>query len=409
MNKRMLIVVAAALVMLGASAMPAAAEDKAPASAPASKPAPTTAKTPGMIVSDRTMQDITDAEAAMKQQWKQETASAGNARHVSGSYTDFNDLVWRYSLTLPAKVAPGAKYPLFVGQNQAIALAMPSSQVEYPCYVLNCYCPDGFELKWPDWKSVTASAYKAVIEKLIAQYPNIDTARISVQGASRFGAISFISAYNYPDTYAAIMPSVGGTDISKARLIASRKIGIWMFYGVLDGGTVEAQLQKTPHGRGSPHIYKALRDAGYEPMLTVYTHGEHHEYGFTDSLTNPDWNDFTLLRKWLFAQKKPTPTWPIITSPTTALGIVGKPFSYAITASNAPKSFNAVLTIEHAETASGTIETPKENLPPDLSFDPKTGVISGTPRTAGRFFITLAATNDNGTGITTLALTVKGE
>ena len=28
---------------------------------------------------------------------------------------------------------------------------------------------------------------------------------------------------------------------------------------------------------------KALRDAGYDCLMTVYTHGDHHEYGFSDS------------------------------------------------------------------------------------------------------------------------------
>ena len=109
----------------------------------------------------------------------------------------------------------------------------------------------------------------------------------------------------------------------------------------------------------------------------------------------------------MFAQKKAVPTWPVITSPTTGLGVVGKPFAYTVAAGNGPTSFDAVLTIEHAETADGTIKTPKENLPKGLALDPGTGVISGTPAEPGRFFIRLTATNDKGAGITTLQLTVK--
>ena len=398
MYERML--VAIGLLMLGAPMRPCIAADPGATTAPAAAGAV-------MFISDRTMNDITDAEAATKSQWQKESAASGGRRSVSGTYTDFNGLVWRYGLTLPEKVEPGVKYPLFVGQSQACALATSSSQAQYPCYTLSCWCPAGFELSAPDWKSVTASAYKVVVDTLIAKYPNIDTSRISVQGASRFGAISFLSACEYPDTYAAIMPSVGGVDISKSLAIASRKIGIWMFYGVLDGGDVETALKKSPYGRSSPHIFKALRDAGYDCKLTVYTQGVHHEYGLTDSPVNPDWNDFTRLRQWLFEQKKPTPTWPIINSPTTALATVGDPFSYTITASNAPRSFNAVLLVEHAETATGAITTPPQNLPKGLSFDSQTGIISGTPQEAGRFFITLNATSEKGTGITTLALTIK--
>ena len=361
-----------------------------------------------MIVSDRPMKDITDSMDAMKEQWKKEAAGA-TSRFKSGTYTDLNGFVFRYGLVLPAKVDTGVKYPLYVGGDAKIAFALSSSQAQYPCYVMSCWVPDNLVTKFPDWKSVTASAYKVVIDKVVAENPSIDTARISVSGASRFGSIAFISAYNYPDTYAAIMPSVCGLDISKTLQIASRKIGIWMFYGVLDGGTVEDQLKKTPKGRGLPHIYKALHDAGPDCMFTVYTHGIHYEYGFTDSPTNPEWNDFTRMRKWMFEQKKPIMLWPVITSATTSAAIAGKPFTYTITADKAPTSFSAVVSIEHAEAADGTIAEPKEPLPSGLSFDPKTGVISGTPKEAGRFFIRLNASNDKGVGITTLALTIMAE
>ena len=236
-----------------------------------------------MIVSDRTMEDMKEAEAALKEQWKAEAAVSGN-RFSGGTYTDLNGFVFRYGLTRPAKVEPGVKYPLYVGGDAKIALAMSSSQARYPCYVMSCWVPENLVVKFPDWKSVAASAYKVVIDRVVAENPNIDTTRISVSGASRFGSIAFISAYNYPDTYAAIMPSVCGLDISKALRIAERKIGIWMFYGVLDGGEVDAAIKKAPHGRGLPHIYRALHDAGYDCRFTVYAHGDHHEYGFTVSL-----------------------------------------------------------------------------------------------------------------------------
>src|SRR6185436_6147890 len=79
---------------------------------------------------------------------------------------------------------------------------------------------------------------------------------------------------------------------------------------------------------------------------------------------------------------------PVITSTLTAFGPVNTPFSYTITASNSPTSFNAA------------------GLPAGLSVNTSTGVISGTPTTAGTSNVTISATNSGGTGIATLVLTV---
>jgi hypothetical protein len=80
---------------------------------------------------------------------------------------------------------------------------------------------------------------------------------------------------------------------------------------------------------------------------------------------------------------------PVITSPLTASATFGVAFSYQITASNNPTSFNAT------------------GLPAGLSVNTTTGLISGTPRgSGGTFSVTLSATNAAGTGSATLALTV---
>src|SRR5437763_17143140 len=81
---------------------------------------------------------------------------------------------------------------------------------------------------------------------------------------------------------------------------------------------------------------------------------------------------------------------PVITSPTAATGQVAVAFSYQITASNGPIiSYGA---------------TP---LPAGLSVNTSTGVISGTPTTAGTYSVTISATNSSGTGSATLTFTIN--
>src|SRR5438874_12592073 len=84
---------------------------------------------------------------------------------------------------------------------------------------------------------------------------------------------------------------------------------------------------------------------------------------------------------------KPPP--PVITSPTTATGTVGVAFSYQITATNNPTSYNAT------------------GLPAGLSVNTSTGLISGTPTTAGTYSVTISATNAGGTGSATLVITTN--
>jgi len=80
---------------------------------------------------------------------------------------------------------------------------------------------------------------------------------------------------------------------------------------------------------------------------------------------------------------------PVISSAATATATVGTAFSYAITASNTPTSYAAA------------------NLPAGLSVNTTTGVVSGTPTTAGTFTATISATNAGGTGNQTVTITVS--
>lgn len=90
----------------------------------------------------------------------------------------------------------------------------------------------------------------------------------------------------------------------------------------------------------------------------------------------------------LTVNSAPVPA-PVITSAQTATGTVGSSFSYQITATNSPTSFNAT------------------GLPAGISVNTSNGLISGTPTTAGTSNITVSATNAGGTGSRALTLTVN--
>jgi len=83
------------------------------------------------------------------------------------------------------------------------------------------------------------------------------------------------------------------------------------------------------------------------------------------------------------------PAAPVITSALSASAVVGSPFSYSILASAFPSSYDAV------------------GLPSWASVNTVTGLISGTPTAVGSTTATISATNNVGTGNSSLTIIVQ--
>jgi len=81
---------------------------------------------------------------------------------------------------------------------------------------------------------------------------------------------------------------------------------------------------------------------------------------------------------------------PTLFSATSLTPAVGKPFYYEIAATNAPTSYSAT------------------GLPPGVSLNGTTGVISGTPTTAGSYSVFVTMTNAGGSNTATLSINIGG-
>ncbi|MEZ5300417.1 MAG: lamin tail domain-containing protein [Verrucomicrobiales bacterium] len=79
---------------------------------------------------------------------------------------------------------------------------------------------------------------------------------------------------------------------------------------------------------------------------------------------------------------------PVITSAASVSGVIDQPFSYQITATNSPTTYAA------------------SGLPPWLSINPVSGMITGTPEATGSFPITVEASNASGFGEANISITI---
>ncbi|WP_395743602.1 prolyl oligopeptidase family serine peptidase [Prosthecobacter sp.] len=128
---------------------------------------------------------------------------------------------------------------------------------------------------------------KAVTDHLIKTL-SVDPRRVYLTGISMGGFGTWETAFEYPDTYAAIAPICGGAGVRWVTAARLKHMPCWIFHGDKDGAVPIENSQK---------IYDALKKIDAPVKFTIYP-GVGHD-SWTRTYDNPDfWT-------WLFEQKQP--------------------------------------------------------------------------------------------------------
>lgn len=149
---------------------------------------------------------------------------------------------------------------------------------KFPAVIASLQCP-AKEL----WNQ---HGVKAVTDHLI-KTERIDTRRVYLTGLSMGGFGTWETAFEYPDTYAAIAPICGGAGVRWVQAERLKTMPAWIFHGDKDGAVPVEFSHK---------IHDALKKIGTPVKLTIYP-GVGHD-SWTQTYDNPEfW-------QWLFAQKR---------------------------------------------------------------------------------------------------------
>ena len=149
---------------------------------------------------------------------------------------------------------------------------------KFPAVIASLQCPPN-ELWNPH-------GVKAITDHLI-KTERIDTSRVYLTGLSMGGFGTWETAFEYPDTYAAIAPICGGAGVRWVTASRLKHLPAWIFHGDKDGAVPVENSHK---------IHDALQKTGAPVKLTIYP-GVGHD-SWTQTYDNPEfWS-------WLFAQKR---------------------------------------------------------------------------------------------------------
>jgi len=176
--------------------------------------------------------------------------------------------------------------------------------------------------------------------------------------------------------------SLAGSITSRAINLAGNGGAFTVSLKVKGWSTREGDIEVTAGAQKQTVTYTATMSGDFETKTLSFTGGTSATTIKIETTAKRAFIDDVAV----YAEAPSSP--PVITSPSTAGGIVGQAFSYQITASNAPTSYGAT------------------NLPAWASINTTNGLISGPNPTAGTNVVTISASNSVGVGSTNLTITI---
>lgn len=215
-----------------------------------------------------------------------------------------------YRLYLPTDYNSSKSYPMLLFLHGAgergsdnekqvnvriINTIINDASLSRDCIIIAPQCPSGKRWVNSDWASdggrytqdsLTITAELAAVRELVDNIRNrysVDDSRLYISGLSMGGYGTWDMITRYPHLFAAAIPVCGGTDSSKAPLIAG--MPIWTFHST-DDATVSVA--------GTQAMVAALKSNGSNVIYTEYTDKGHGCWVAAYSTSG--------LYTWLFAQ-----------------------------------------------------------------------------------------------------------
>lgn len=202
-------------------------------------------------------------------------------------------------------------------QSAPLVFVQPENQRRWPAFFIAPQCPENLrwvEMPWdspsgkgqrPSAPSWPMAATLALVDKLVAELPAVDSTRLFVTGISMGGFGTFDAAARRPDRWRAAVPICGGYD--EAAIAPLLRLPLWAFHAE-DDPTVPVARTRT--------IVEALRALGGHPRYTEYpASAGHGHFSWIPAYAEPE------LLPWMFgAARVDAPSGPRDPSPPVSPG-----------------------------------------------------------------------------------------